>query len=127
MEIKGNVFYISEPKEGGEADKKWKTVDFGVETDEEYPQKFIIGIWSYDDEKYGFKANKFLKEVAVGTIINTDARGRANQSKDGRWFGQLSMWNFSVIGDTAATQTQSATSTPVPEIPAEGDSDSLPF
>jgi len=127
MEIKGNVFYISEPKEGGEGDKAWKAIDFGVETDEEYPQKFIIGIWSYDDDKYGFKADKFLKDVTVGTIINTEAKGRANQSKDGRWFGQLSMWNFSVTGDTTATKSQPTTSTPVPKIPAEEEIDSVPF
>jgi hypothetical protein len=126
MEITGIVKHISQIKDGvSKTGNPWESLDFVLETKTEYPETFVIGIYGQDKDGKGFQTRAFLEKVKVGAELTASVNGRANEY-NGKWYGQLSMWKFD-IKHSASVPPDNPSSTPVPEIPADGEGDPLPF
>ncbi len=122
MQVEGKVTWIGELSE--KSNGTYKSIDFVIETEEQYPQKFVINIFGKGHEQHGFKADRFFDEVQVGQTLTVEFNGRATEY-NGKHYNNLSLWNYKKVGSTpVAAQPAPATAAPVP---AMEDGDSLPF
>lgn len=121
MQVEGVVTWIGELSE--KKDGLYKTIDFVVETEEQYPQKFVINIFGKNQENHGFKAERFNDEIQVGQKVTVEFNGKATEY-NGKHYNNLSLWNYKKVGGSPAAQSAPATAAPVPVV---DDSDELPF
>lgn len=124
MQVEGKVTWIGELSE--KSNGTYKSIDFVIETEEQYPQKFVINIFGKGHEQHGFKADRFSDEVQIGQRLTVEFNGRATEY-NGKHYNNLSLWNYKKVGSTPVA-AQPAPATAAPVIPVEEvDSSELPF
>lgn len=119
MEIKGRIIAALEPR-GGVSQKTgtaWKTQEFVLETQEQYPRKCCFEVFGED------KLNSMNIQVGEFCIVSIDIDARSWSDKDGktRWSNSIRAWrvihtdqNFQQIS-TAQTLPLGATASPQPQ------------
>lgn len=119
MEIKGRIIAALEPR-GGVSQKTgnaWKTQEFVLETQEQYPRKCCFEVFGED------KLNSMNIQVGEYCIVSIDIDARSWSDKDGktRWSNSIRAWrvihtdqNFQQIS-TAQTLPLGATAAPQPQ------------
>lgn len=118
MQVEGIVRWIGELSE--KSNGTYKSIDFVIETEEQYPQKFVINIFGKAHEQHGFKAERFNDEVTEGQKLSVEFNGKATEY-NGKHYNNLSLWNYKKVGSVPAQQqTQAPTPAPVED-------DSQPF
>lgn len=122
MQIEGVVKWIGEVVEKSNA--VYRSLDFVVETEEEYPQRAVINIFGKAHETYGFKADQFLREVAIGDKLDIQFNSRSTEY-NGRHYNNLSLWSYKKISSAPVAQASAPQPAPAP-IVKEEESD-LPF
>lgn len=121
MQVEGKVTWIGELSE--KSNGTYKSIDFVIETEEQYPQKFVINIFGKGHEQHGFKADRFSDEVQVGQKLSVEFNGKATEY-NGKHYNNLSLWNYKKVG--TAPVAQPAQTQAAPAVPA-AESDDLPF
>jgi hypothetical protein len=121
MQVEGKVTWIGELSE--KSNGTYKSIDFVIETDEQYPQKFVINIFGKGHEQHGFKADRFFDEVRLGQVLNVEFNGKATEY-NGKHYNNLSLWNYKKVGSTPVATPAPAQAAPVPAL---DDTQDLPF
>jgi len=120
MQVEGKVIWIGELSE--KSNGTYKSIDFVIETDEQYPQKFVINIFGKGHEQHGFKADRFFDEVQLGQVLSVEFNGKATEY-NGKHYNNLSLWNYKKVGSApVAAQPVATPAAPVPVV-----DDSEPF
>lgn len=115
MNITGTIIKIGATKEVGQ--KKFKTRELVVKTDEQYPQEIPV-VFVQDKTEI---LNNFSEGQEVTVDINL--RGRSYEKNgDKRWFSEINGWRISKRQTTASDQQPGRE--PAKE---EEDYDDLPF
>ena len=88
MEIQGKIIAVLPPKSGTSARGGWKSQQYVLETEEQYPKRLLFEVFGED------KIKQFdLKEQAR---VKVGFDPRADQ-KDGHWYGSNRAWNVEHI------------------------------
>ena len=132
LEIEGKIKTKLTPRSGSSARGGWTSQDFVVEyQDGNYPADACIT--AFGDEKV-----RDLDRFQVGDAVKVSFNVRAREF-NGRWYNDLRLWRISAPGAPAAAPAAapavgySAGPAPVApppsfdDMPAEVDSDDLPF
>lgn len=102
MQIEGKVIWIGELSD--KSNGTYKSIDFVIETEEQYPQKASITIFGKAHEQHGFKAERFFDEVSVGQKLNVEFNLKAREY-NGKYYNDLSLWNYKKIGSAPVQKT----------------------
>jgi hypothetical protein len=123
MQVEGIVRGIGELSE--KSNGTYKSIDFVIETEEQYPQKFVINIFSKGHDQHGFKAERFNDEVSVGQKLTVEFNGKATEY-NGRHYNNLLLWNYKKLGNAPVAQSAPATAAPVSAV-VESEETDVPF
>lgn len=86
MEIKGKVIAILPEMSGSGKNGEWKSHDFIIETDGQYPKKVCLKCFNKPTPKLNETVNVFF-----------DVESR---EYNGKWFTNLNVWKFEVAEQT---------------------------
>lgn len=112
MELTGKLIQILPVKEGTTRDgKPYKTVEFIVETAEQYPKKALFRIFGTEKVDNLLKYNHEGDDVVVSFDINA-------REYNGRWYNDINAWKVSKANaDNAQPAPQPSAPTPPPAQP----------
>ena len=103
MEIQGKIIAVLPAKSGTTARGEWKSQQYVLETEEQYPKRLLFDVFGEDKIKqFDIKENDHLK-------VSFDPRA---EQKDDHWYGNCRAWNVERIdtpADTSSTQQTSVT------------------
>ena len=103
MEIQGKIIAVLPAKSGTTARGEWKSQQYVLETEEQYPKRLLFDVFGEDKIKqFDIKENDHLK-------VSFDPKA---EQKDGHWYGNSRAWNVERIdtpADTSSTQQTSVT------------------
>lgn len=130
LEIEGKIKTKLTPRSGSSARGGWTSQDFVVEyQDGNYPADACIT--AFGEEKV-----RDLERFQVGDAVKVSFNVRAREF-NGRWYNDLRLWRISAPGAPAAAPAAASgfAAGPAPvapppsfdDMPAEVDSDDLPF
>lgn len=131
MELTGKIIKIF-PEQGGTSKNgnTYKTIDFLVETAEQYPKKALINIFGEDKVNNFKQYNREGDDVVVSLDINA-------REYNGRWYNDVRAWKVSKANAQpaqAAPQPAPVQSAPIPQPTppptqqeAQEAADALPF
>ncbi len=90
MEIQGTIIKVLPIREGTSARGPWKSQDYVLETEEQYPKRFVFNAFGGDRiEQFGIKENEKLK-----VYFDIDAH-EFNE----RWYNTVRAWKVERIGE----------------------------
>lgn len=112
MEIKGKVIAILPEMSGSGKNGEWKSQDFVIETDGQYPKKVCLKCFNKTVPK--------LNEI-VNVFFDPESR-----EYNGRWFTNLNVWKFEVAGQTT-TETNPVQVQQTTNVNAPAPGDGMPF
>ncbi len=131
MELQGKIIHVLEPREGSNERGNWKTQDFVLETQGEYPRKMMFNVWGID------RLEKF--NISEGQIVTVAFDIDAHEY-NGRWYNRIRAYNVQQIQASTpqgaapyndyAPQVPPAPiapTAPAPEPPQAESIDDLPF
>ena len=121
-ELSGKLLQILPVKEGTTRDgKPYKTVEFIVETAEQYPKKALFRIFGTEKVDNLLKYNHEGDDVVVSFDINA-------REYNGRWYNDIRAWKVDHIAGGAAAAPAAAPEAPAasPFTPSD-EKDDLPF
>ena len=113
MQIEGVVKWIGEVVEKSNA--VYRSLDFVVETEEQYPQRAVINIFGKAHETYGFKADQFLKDVNIGQKLDIEFNLRSTEY-NGKHYNNLSLWSYKKTGSAPVAQSGTPQASPAPVV-----------
>ena len=122
MELTGKIIQVLEPRSGvsKNSGNSWKTQEYVIETQEQYPHRMMFSIWGED--KIQQAAINAGDEVTVSFDINC-------REYNGRWYNDIRAWKV----DHVQANGQPSMSAPVadeavasPFAPSD-EKDDLPF
>ena len=119
MEITGKIIAVL-PEKGGVAQsgKEWKSQEYVIETQEQYPKKCCFNVFGTD--KIAEMNIQVGEEITV--LVNIDAR-----EYNGRWYNDIRAWKVERKGQQqVAPQPTQAQGTVVPP-QTQQKADDLPF
>ena len=111
MEIKGKCIAILPLQSGQGKNGEWKSQDFVIETDGQYPKKVCINV-------YGDKI-QYIPAIDANVNVSFDVESR---EYNGRWYTSLRAFKIEIGQPTAQTAPPAQAVAPTP---AEGSD--LPF
>ena len=84
MEIQGKIIAVLPPKSGTTARGEWKSQQYVLETEEQYPKRCLFDVFGEDKIKqFDIKEQERVK-------VSYDPRA---DLKDGHWYGSNRAWN----------------------------------
>lgn len=128
MDITGKIIFASEPRSGvsKSSGNPWKSQDFVIETQEQYPRKCVFTVFGEDR----LRQFNLQKDGYYTVSFDIDAH-----EYNGRWFNDIRAWRVvpAAVGAPAAPAPAQPAAASVPPaqpaadpLGAPGDSD-LPF
>ncbi len=126
MEIEGIIIKVLPAKEGTSARGPWKSQDYVIQTEEQYPKRCVFNVFGSDRiQQFEIKENEKLK-----VSFDIDAH-EFNE----RWYNTVRAWKVERVGEQImGPQPESGTVIPgpqpapfPPQPEAGGSDDDLPF
>ena len=103
MEFTGKIIAILQPRGGvSKSGNEWKSQEYVIETQEQYPKKVCFNIWGDKIEAFAVKVGEMLT-----VSIDIDAH-----EYEGKWFNQIRAWKVE-RGD-APTAPATMENSPIP-------------
>ena len=100
MEIQGKIIAVLPAKSGTTARGEWKSQQYVLETEEQYPKRLLFDVFGEDKIKqFDIKENDHLK-------VSFDPRA---EQKDGPWYGNSRAWNVEHTDAPIATSSTQQT------------------
>ncbi len=94
MEIQGKIIAVLPAKSGTSARGQWKSQQYVLETEEQYPKRLLFDVFGDDKiNQFAIKENERLK-------VSFDPRA---EMKDGHWYGGNRAWNVERTDANATT------------------------
>ena len=84
MEFTGKVIVVLPVKSGTSQKGEWKSQQYVLETEEQYPKRLLVDVFGDD------KINQFAIKEGEKVTVHFDPY--ANEH-DGKWFGSNRVWN----------------------------------
>ncbi|MCD8291453.1 MAG: DUF3127 domain-containing protein [Prevotella sp.] len=125
MEIEGIIIEVLPAREGTSARGPWKSQDYVIQTDEQYPKRCVFNVFGSDR----IDSFKIQKDQKLKVSFDIDAH-----EFQGRWYNSIRAWKVENIGEAdvqpqPGTVIPGAQPAPFPPQPdnAGGSDDDLPF
>ena len=107
-EIQGKITVIGEVKKGtSKAGKDWQSLQFVVETDEQYNNVYPMELFGSE------KIDNFMKYNKVGQLVDCKFNISASKWQD-KYFVKLACWSVFGVKTTAATPHPNTTEKQAP-------------
>ncbi len=84
MDFTGKVIVVLPEKSGTSTKGEWKSQQFVIETEEQYPKRLLVDVFGED------KLKQF--DIKEGEKLTVSFDPYANEH-EGRWFGSNRVWN----------------------------------
>lgn len=118
MELQGKIIAVMPVATGVSQRGEWKSVDFVIETSDQYPKKVCMRLFGKDKVDYF----KYKAGDVIRAMFDIDAR-----EYNGRWFNSVNCYHVdSVIGNVNNSHSSIASAQPVQSTAQESEED-LPF
>ncbi len=119
MEISGKIIAVLPLQSGQGKNGLWRSLDFVVETGDQYPKRACINL-------FNDRIDKFPVAVGDSVTVSFDIEAR---EYNGRWYNTVRAWNVKKQ-DATAPEAQADAPVPPPafdEAPADSSGSDLPF
>lgn len=84
MEIQGKIIAVLPEKSGTSARGGWKSQQYVLETEEQYPKRCLFDVFGED------KIKQYALQEQMRVKVSYDPRA---DEKDGHWYGSNRAWN----------------------------------
>ena len=125
MEITGKIIVACEPRGGVSArtGNSWKTQEFVIETQEQYPRKCMFNVFGED------RLREFNIQVGEILTVSFDIDAR---EYNGRWYNDIRAWKVdrnaaAAPGVAPVADIPAPMASAAPAAPASEPEDDLPF
>ena len=122
MELTGKIIQVLEPRSGvsKNSGNSWKTQEYVIETQEQYPHRMMFSIWGED--KIQQAAINAGDEVTVSFDINC-------REYNGRWYNDIRAWKVEHVqnGRQQSGETPAGSGPVASPFAPSDEKDDLPF